>query len=61
LYICDGFTNFECNFSVDKTKIILQDTEGPIETYDLLDLFSAEDKRFVKKNIYCPTQSHHHT
>jgi hypothetical protein len=55
LYICDGFTNFECNFSVDKTKIILQDTEGPIETYDLLDLFSAEDiitaEQVVEKSV----------
>lgn len=31
------------------TTVEIEDTEGPIETYDLLDLFSAEDKRSILK------------
>ena len=31
------------------TTVEIEDTEGPIETYDLLDLFSAEDKRSLLK------------
>lgn len=38
--LCNQLNNFH-------ERLEIEDTEGPIETYDLLDLFSNEDKRFT--------------
>ncbi|CAG2237544.1 unnamed protein product [Mytilus edulis] len=41
--LCDHLNSFH-------DSVEIEDTEGPIETFDLLDLFAADDKRSVLEN-----------